>query len=117
MDMNRAGHTISSLIDATVFSQISMTTATKWRKRTVKHNPLNAEGLPASTSLRLLFLPFLSLGDLNDRSLIHLGGKLSKSTHSYRRESPVGDKVLSTEIIHFAFTDFTVDSLHPLSPV
>ena len=46
-------------------------------------------------------------------------GKRSMSNHSRRRKSSVGDKVLSlsTEVVHFAFTDFTVDSWHPLSPV
>ena len=41
------------------------------------------------------------------------------SNHSHRRENSVGDKVLSlsTKIVHFAFTDFTVDYWHPLSPV
>ena len=41
------------------------------------------------------------------------------SNHSHRGESSVGNKVLSlpTEIVHFAFTYFTVDSWHPLSPL
>ena len=41
------------------------------------------------------------------------------SNHSHRRESSVGDEILSlsTEIVDFAFMDFTVDPWHPLSPV
>ena len=48
-----------------------------------------------------------------------LGGKRLMSNHSHRRESSAGDKVLSlsSEIVHFAFTDITVDSCHPLSAV
>ena len=41
------------------------------------------------------------------------------SNHSHRRESSSGDMVLSLsrEIVHFAFTGFTVESCHPLSTV
>ena len=44
---------------------------------------------------------------------------MSNHFHRMHRENSVGDKVLSlsTEIVHFAFTDFTVDSWHPLSAV
>ena len=47
------------------------------------------------------------------------GGKRLMSNYSHRRESSAGDKFLSLsrEIVHFAFTDFIVDSWHPLSAV
>ena len=70
-------------------------------------------GVPASTPLRVLFLRFLSFDVLDDRSLTNLiEGNARCRIILIVEKFLFEDKVpsLSTEVVHFAFADFTVDS-------